>query len=81
MLTESWLLALGGGALGLLLAFLLTKALVAMTPTDIFGDIARLSPINLDLSALGFTSTVSLLTGTLFGLAPAFQFSRPNAKS
>jgi len=78
MLTESWLLALGGGALGLLLAFLLTKAFVAMTPTDMFGDIARLSPINLDLSALGFTSIVSLLTGTLFGLAPAFQFSRPN---
>jgi putative ABC transport system permease protein len=78
MLTESWLLALGGGALGLLLAFLLTKAFVAMTPTDMFGDIARLSPINLDLSALGFTSIISLLTGTLFGLAPAFQFSRPN---
>jgi putative ABC transport system permease protein len=78
MLTESWLLALGGGALGLLLAFLLTKAFVAMTPTDMFGDIARLSPINLDLSALGFTSIVSLLTGTLFGLGPAFQFSRPN---
>jgi putative ABC transport system permease protein len=78
MLTESWLLALGGGALGLLLAFLLTKAFVAMTPTDMFGDIARLSPINLDLSALGFTSIVSLLTGTLSGLAPAFQFSRPN---
>jgi putative ABC transport system permease protein len=78
MLTESWLLALGGGALGLLLALLLTKAFVAMTPTDMFGDIARLSPINLDLNALGFTSIVSLLTGTLFGLAPAFQFSRPN---
>jgi predicted permease len=78
MLTESWLLALGGGALGLLLAFLLTKAFVTMTPTDMFGDIARLSPINLDLRALGFTSIVSLLTGTLFGLAPAFQFSRPN---
>jgi putative ABC transport system permease protein len=79
MLTESWLLALGGGALGLLLALLLTKAFVAMTPTDMFGDIARLSPINLDLSALGFTSIISLLTGTLSGLAPAFQFSRPNA--
>jgi putative ABC transport system permease protein len=78
MLTESWLLALGGGALGLSLAFLLTKAFVAMTPTDMFGDIARLSPINLDLSALGFTSIVSLLTGTLSGLAPAFQFLRPN---
>jgi putative ABC transport system permease protein len=79
MLTESWLLALAGGALGLLLAFLLTKAFVAMTPTDMFGDIARLSPINLDLSVLGFTSIVSLLTGTLSGLAPAFQLSRPNA--
>jgi predicted permease len=78
MLTESWLLALAGGALGLLLAFLLTKAFVAMTPTDMFGDIARLSPINIDLSALGFTSIVSLLTGTLFGLAPAFQLSRLN---
>jgi putative ABC transport system permease protein len=77
MLTESWLLALGGGALGLLLAFWLTKALAALA-ADAFGDIARLSTTNLDLRALGFALFVSLLTGTLFGLAPAFQFSRPN---
>ncbi len=78
MLMESWLLALGGGALGLLLAFWLAKALVALAAADTFGDIARLATINIDLRVLGFTSLVSLLTGTLFGLAPAWQFSRPN---
>jgi putative ABC transport system permease protein len=78
MLVESWLLSLGGGALGLLLASWLAKALVALAAADTFGAIARMAPINLDLRVLGFTSLVSLLTGTLFGLAPAFQFSRPN---
>jgi predicted permease len=78
MLTESWLLALGGGALGLLLAFWLTKTLVALAAAKTFGDIARLATIKLDFRVLGFTLLVSLLTGTLFGLAPAFQFSSPN---
>jgi putative ABC transport system permease protein len=78
MLAESWLLALGGGALGLFLASWLTKALVASAAADTFGDISRLATIDLDLRVLGFTSLVSLLTGTLFGLAPASQFSRPN---
>jgi putative ABC transport system permease protein len=76
MLTESWLLALGGGALGLLLAFGLTRALIALAAADTFGEITRLATIELDLRVLCFTLIVSLLTGSSFGLAPAFQFSR-----
>ncbi len=78
MLTESLLLALGGGLLGLLLAFGLTKALVALAAADTFGDISHLTTISIDLRVLGFTLLVSFITGALFGLVPAIQLSRPN---
>jgi len=78
MLTESLLLALGGGVLGLLLAFGLTKALVVLAAAETFGDISRLATINIDLRVLGFTLLVSCVTGMLFGLVPAIQLSRPN---
>ncbi len=78
MLTESLLLALGGGALGLLLAFCLTKALVALAAADTFGDISHLATVNLDFRVLGFTLLVSLATGILSGSAPAILLSRPN---
>jgi len=78
MLTESLLLALGGSALGLALAFGLTQALVTLAAADTFGDISRLATINIDLRVFGFTLLVSLLTGMLFGLLPALQLSRPN---
>jgi putative ABC transport system permease protein len=78
MLTESLLLALGGGLLGLLLAFWLKEALVALAATNTLGEVARLANVNIDLRVLGFTLLASFLTGTLFGLVPAFQLSRPN---
>ncbi|HEV8486324.1 MAG TPA: ABC transporter permease [Blastocatellia bacterium] len=77
-LTESLLLALGGGVLGLLLAFWLTKQIVSLAAANTFGDISHLATINIDVRVLGFTLLVSLLSGALFGLAPVFQFSRPN---
>ena len=74
LLTESVLLALVGGALGLLLASWGTDLLVAYGP----ADVPRLREISLDSHVLAFTFGVSTLTGILFGLAPALHASRPD---
>jgi putative ABC transport system permease protein len=74
LLTESLLLALAGGGLGLLLAFGILKLLLAFAPQDI----PRLNDISIDPRALGFTLLLSVLTGVIFGLAPALQASRPD---
>ncbi|WP_426755763.1 ABC transporter permease [Myxococcus sp. Y35] len=71
-LTESLVLSLAGGALGLLLALWGTDALLALV-----GDaLPRASEVRLDERPLLFTAGVSLLTGILFGLGPAVQGSR-----
>jgi putative ABC transport system permease protein len=69
---ESILLALLGGAAGLLLAFFGIDLLVRLSPQDV----PRLSEVGIDGRVLGFTSLLSLATGGLFGLAPALQLSR-----
>jgi putative ABC transport system permease protein len=74
LLTESLLLATTGGALGVLLAVWSIDALPALSP----GNIPRLSTVSLSLPVLLFTLGVSLLTGILFGLMPAFQAARVN---
>jgi putative ABC transport system permease protein len=74
LLTESVLLAASGAALGILLAFWGTSFIAAQLPTGI----PRLQEANVDARVLVFTLAVSLLTGLLFGLAPALQASRPN---
>src|SRR5204863_4641131 len=74
LLTESLVLALLGGALGLLLALVGIKALRGLSP----GNIPRLHEINMDGRVLAFTSGVVLLTSLLFGLAPALQTLRVN---
>ncbi len=73
-LTESVVLALLGGGLGLLLAGLGVRALLAMNP----GYIPRLGELRIDPAVLGFTLLVSLATGLLFGLAPALRAFRPD---
>ena len=78
MLTESFVLAFVGGALGLIIAFWLTKALVVLASTNGFGEISHLVSINIDLRVLGFAIALACVTGMLFGLVPAFQLSRPN---
>ncbi|HTQ79220.1 MAG TPA: ADOP family duplicated permease, partial [Thermoanaerobaculia bacterium] len=69
LLTESVLLALLGGALGLLLAHWGTRALVALNP----AAIPRPETIRLDGRVLAFTLGLSLLSGLLFGLFPALH--------
>jgi putative ABC transport system permease protein len=74
LLTESLLLSLGSALLGWLLAWWGMKALMRFVPEDM----PRLSEIALDQWALGFTFTVSLLTGVVCGIAPALQASKVN---
>ena len=72
MLTESAMLAVMGGACGVLLATWGVKALIALNPPDI----PRLDQVTIDSRVLGFTFVVALLVGLLFGLAPALQLSK-----
>jgi predicted permease len=69
MLTESLVLSSCGAALGLLLAFVGTRALAHLTSVSI----PLLSDVRIDGSVLGFTLVAALLTGLLFGLVPALQ--------
>lgn len=76
LLTESLLLALAGGVLGLAVGFTGVRALLAISP----GNIPRIgvqgSAIALDWHVLGFTLLVSIFTGIAFGLIPALNASR-----
>jgi predicted permease len=75
LLTESVLLSLVGGALGLLFAVGATNAIVALMPSDNVPNEAR---ITVNTYVLLFSLATSILTGILFGLAPAIRCSRPN---
>jgi putative ABC transport system permease protein len=72
LLTESMMLALAGGAVGMLLAFLAIGALRMLAPPGI----PRLDTIGMDDRVLFFTLIVSVLCGTIFGLVPAFAATR-----
>jgi predicted permease len=72
LLTESTLLSLMGGGLGLLLAFAAIRVLRLFGP----DTLPRLNEIGLDSRVLLFTLFVSLVTGIVFGLAPALRASR-----
>jgi predicted permease len=69
MLTESLVLSCCGAAVGLLLAFVGTRALAHLTSVSI----PLLSDVRIDARVLGFTLVAALLTGLLFGLVPALQ--------
>jgi predicted permease len=75
LLTESVLLSLCGGLVGVLLAIGITKAIAALMPTFYVPNEAR---ITVNGWVLIFSFVVSVLTGILFGLVPALQCSRPN---
>lgn len=72
LLTESILLALLGSLLGLVLAWWGIKALVAISPRDL----VNIQGVGLNLTVLGWTLAVSLLTGIVFGMAPALDATR-----
>jgi putative ABC transport system permease protein len=77
LLTESLLLALTGGALGLALAGWGVAGLKAMRP----GNIPRIDDITLDWRVVAFTAGISVLTGLIFGLAPALQAARDDVRA
>jgi putative ABC transport system permease protein len=73
LLLESGVLAVAGGALGLLLAVGGNRLLIALGPTNL----PRMESIGLDLPVLGFTVLASLFAALLFGLFPALKVSNP----
>ncbi len=72
LLTESALLAFGGGVLGILLAFLALHCVRLLGPQSV----PRVDDVGIGVAALGFTFMVSILSAILFGLAPALRVSR-----
>ena len=77
LLTESVLMAAVGGVLGVLLAFWGVDLILALEP----GEVPRVTPIAVDATALLFAVVLSLITGMLFGVGPAWQASRPQLQS
>lgn len=74
LLTESLVIALAGGAVGTLLALGGVRVLVARLPEGF----PRAAEIHLDMGVFAFTLAVAILTGLLFGVAPALTASRTN---
>jgi predicted permease len=74
LLTESVMLGLAGGCLGLIIAWLGTGAILKMVP----AILPRAEDIGVDIRVLAFTLLASVATGIVFGLAPAIQASRTN---
>ena len=71
LLTESVVLGLSGGAVGLAVATAVLRVVPALVP----GNVARLDQVAIDGVALAFTLALSVLVGLAFGAAPAFQWS------
>ena len=77
LLAESTLISLIGGTAGILLAFWGVQALIALAPA---GKIPRMETVKIDGWVLAFTFGLSVITGVVFGLAPAFQATRHGAR-
>ncbi|MFN2541940.1 MAG: ABC transporter permease, partial [Chthoniobacterales bacterium] len=71
LLTESFLIAFFGGALGFFMAVWVRDALISLSP----GDVSRFQQVSFDLPVLGFTFLIASLTTIIFGLWPAWQAS------
>ena len=78
LLTESLLISLTGGALGILLAIRLVAIIAKMLPEASFPHEAA---IHINIPVLAFSVSVALFTGILFGLWPALALSRPDLRS
>ena len=74
VLTEALLLACGGGALGVLIAYAAIRLMLRLNP----GNVPRLNETSLDLRVLLFALAISIAAGVVFGIVPALGVSRPN---
>jgi putative ABC transport system permease protein len=81
LLTESVMLAITGGVLGLVLGFVGVRTLLAISPAGLPRVGEEGAAVDLDWRVLCFTLAVSVLTGILFGLFPAFSVSRTDLNS
>ena len=77
LLTESVMLSVVGGVAGLFLAYLGTGVLVGMLPQNQIAALPFLANLHIDARILVFSFGLSVVTGMVFGLAPAIQSSRP----
>src|ERR1700719_3166894 len=75
LLVESGVLGLMGGVAGMSLAYAGVRFLTDLGP----ANLPRLSEISIDARTLGFTLVISVLSGLLFGLIPAFKYAKPRA--
>ena len=78
LLIESVVLGLAGGFFGLLLALWSTRAVGSLVPADFATTVYDLSSIPIDWRVFAFTLALSVVTGVVFGLAPAFAASKPD---
>jgi predicted permease len=78
LLTESVMIAVLGGALGLLLAYWTVSVLLGATALNQLLNTINISP---DLGVFAYTLLISVITGVTFGLAPALQSTKPNLTS
>jgi putative ABC transport system permease protein len=78
LLTESIVIGITGGVFGLLLALWGTSAIARLVPKGFTSSVYDLNHIRLDWRVFAFTLALSVLTGIIFGLAPALTASRPD---
>ena len=78
LLSESIVIGLAGGALGLLIAVWGTRAIASLVPEGFTTSVYDLNNIRLDWRVFAFTLGLSVLTGIVFGLAPALTASKPD---
>ncbi len=76
LMTESLVLAVSGGVVGLVLATLLTSGLLSLAS----GELPRASEVRLDAPVLAFSLLLSIVTGLLFGLVPAWRTTSPDVQ-
>src|SRR5690349_3514670 len=78
LLTESVFIGLAGGVFGLLIAVWGTRAIANLVPKEFTTSVYDLNSIRLDWRVFAFTFGLSVLTGIVFGLAPALTASKPD---
>jgi putative ABC transport system permease protein len=81
LLTESVLLALLGGCAGVLVAYWSVPLLVSVLPQNVLMATPQLQGLTINTGVLWFALTLSVLTGILFGLAPAIQTFKPSLRA